>query len=294
MANKITPKPIKNCLFDADGVLWIGDKVIPGAPETFDRLREMGINVFIITNNPTSTRHQLATKFMGKGFRDISDDMVISAGYVTAQYLVSLGFTDKRRRVFVVGEPGLIQEMRNNGINAIGIDDFPNVPIAQVEIPGDILACVVALDFDLTYRKLAIGNRVVVENDALLIGTNCDNSLPLGAGIFVPDAMPNIAALEVSTGRKAIVLGKPSKLMFEPLRSLLHLNNEETLMVGDRLNTDIQFAKNIKSRGAIVLTGITTREDALSEKPEGRPDFICQSVVDIPDLIARINKEAGL
>ena len=284
-------RPIKNVLFDADGVLWVGGKTIPSAPPTFVKLREMGLNVYVVTNNPTHTRAAIAQKMINRGFKDITEDMIISAGYVTSQYLYNHGFKDKRRKVFVVGEHGLIEEMRNNGVNAIGVDDLPDTPVEDLKLDPAILACVVALDMTLTYRKLAIGNRVIVENDALLLGTNCDNALPLGNGVFVPDAYPNILALENSSGRKAVVLGKPSKLMVEPLQRLKGLDVNETLMVGDRLNTDIMFSKNIGSRGCLVLTGITTREDALNVPIAERPNFICNSVADLPELITKVNAE---
>jgi phosphoglycolate/pyridoxal phosphate phosphatase family enzyme len=257
--------------------------------KAIDALREMDISPYIVTNNPTNTRHELAERFVAKGFHNIPDDMVVSAGYVCTRYLLSIGFDDPERRVFVVGEPGLIREMKQNGVSALGVDDFPEDDLSDLKIPDDIYAVVVALDRTLTYRKLAIGNRVIVENDALLIGTNCDASLPLGGGIIVPDAWPNILALEAASGRTATVLGKPNKLMFEPLRLSKQLDKEETIMVGDRLNTDIQFAKNIGARGVLVLTGVTTRDDVAAAPADERPDFICDSVVDIPALVAKLN-----
>ncbi|OHT13315.1 haloacid dehalogenase-like hydrolase family protein [Tritrichomonas foetus] len=284
-------KSIKTVLFDADGVLWCGDNLVPGAPEVFDKLREMGINPYLVTNNPTSTRNEIANRLMGKGFRNIPDDMIVSAGYVTTQYLLSMGFSDQRRKVFIIGEQGLINEMRNNGVNALGVDDFPDDELATLKIDEDILAVVVALDRTLTYRKLAIGNRIVVENDALLIGTNCDCALPLGHGVFVPDAMSNILALQSSSGRKAIMLGKPSKLMFEPLKKTKGLDASEAIMVGDQFKTDIQFAKNIGARSTIVLTGVTTKDDIAAINPELKPDYVKESVRDIPDLVREINEK---
>ncbi|KAK8860652.1 p-nitrophenyl phosphatase [Tritrichomonas musculus] len=291
-------KSIKTVLFDADGVLWCGDNVVPGAPEVFDKLREMGIHPYLVTNNPTSTRNEIANRLMGKGWHNIPDEMIVSAGYVTTQYLLSIGFSDQRRKVFIIGEPGLIKEMRNNGVNALGIDDFPpeNTPegnLATLKIDENILAVVVALDRTLTYRKLALGNRIIVENDALLVGTNCDTALPLGGGVFVPDAMSNIIALQTSCGRKAVMLGKPSKLMFEPLKSSLNLDASEAMMVGDQFKTDIQFAKNIGSRSTIVLTGVTTKDDVLAINPELKPDYVKDSVRDIPDLVREINAKAA-
>jgi phosphoglycolate/pyridoxal phosphate phosphatase family enzyme len=285
-------RPVKTVLFDADGVLWVGDKLIPGAAETIDVLRAMGVAPYVVTNNPTNTRHEIAAKLMAKGFHNVPDEMIVSAGYVTTQYLLSIGFDDPSRRVYIVGEAGLIREMQQNGITALGVDDFPPDDLAELKIPDDIYAVIVALDRTLTYRKLAIGNRIIVENDALLIGTNCDHALPLGHGIIVPDAWPNILALQAASGRTATVLGKPSRLMFEPLRISKNLNKDETIMVGDRLNTDIQFAKNIGARGVLVLTGVTTRDDAEAVGPEERPDFICNSVADIPGLVKELNRKA--
>jgi phosphoglycolate/pyridoxal phosphate phosphatase family enzyme len=286
-------RPDKTVLFDADGVLWVGDKLIPGASETIDALRSMGVTPYVVTNNPTNTRHEIAAKLMAKGFHDVPDEMIVSAAYVTTQYLLSIGFDDPARRVYIVGEDGLIREMKQNGVAALGVADFPDDDLADLEIPEDISAVVVALDRTLTYRKLAIGNRIVVENDALLIGTNCDHALPLGRGIVVPDALPNILALQAASGRTATVLGKPSRLMFEPLRIARNLDKDETIMVGDRLNTDIQFAKNIGARGVLVLTGVTTRDDAEAVAPEQRPDFICNSVADIPGLVRDLNRMAA-
>lgn len=284
-------KKIKAVLFDADGVLWVGKKIIPGAAETINKLREMNVNPYIVTNNSTSTRHQFASNLMNNGFQDITDDMIVSAGFVTAQYLLDIGFSDQKKKVFIVGENGLVDEMRLNGINALGVDDFPDDDLSELVIGDDIGAVVVALDRTLTFRKLALGNRVVVENDALLIGTNCDTTLPLEHGIFVPDAMPNILALQTSTGRKAKILGKPSKIMFDPLKKIKKLDPCETLMVGDRLNTDILFAKNIGANSVLVLTGITTRDDARVAEPNQKPDFICDSVANIPDLVKYINEK---
>ncbi|KAK8867042.1 p-nitrophenyl phosphatase [Tritrichomonas musculus] len=287
------PNPIKTVLFDADGCLWVGSKLVPGANEVLNILREDGVNPYIVTNNSNNSREEIVEKLLKKGFSNITKEMIISAGYCTAQYLLSLGFKDPNRKVFVVGESGLIQELKNNGITTLGIDDFPDEDIEELHIDPSILAVVGALDTTLTYKKLAIGCRIVIENDALLIGTNCDNADPVGPGIYVPDALPTILFLEGSTNRKAIVLGKPTKSMFEPLRALKGIEGKETMMVGDRLNTDIKFSKIIGARGTVVLTGITKMEDAQAAPKDNRPDFIAKSVADVPDIVKEINRKAS-
>lgn len=283
-------KAVETVLFDADGCLWVGPNTVPGAPECLLALQDAGVNVFVVTNNSNNTREEIAQKLRSRGFTNMTSDNVISAGYVTAQYLVAHGFADQSRRVFVLGEPGLIQEMRLHGINACGGDEVDEKkPIQDLFIDPSFGAVVAALDETLTYRKLAIATRIVIENDALLIGTNCDAADPLGNGVFVPDAMPTIMAIEGATGRKAIVLGKPTHFMFEPLRSR-GFKSENTMMVGDRLNTDIMFAKTIGARGTVVLTGITTRDEALNEM-QNQPDYICNSSADVAELVKNINKE---
>jgi HAD superfamily hydrolase (TIGR01450 family) len=242
-----------------------------------------------VTNNSINTRRQIAAKLTARGFNDVTEDMIISAGYVTAQFLLSLGFEDQSRMVFVVGESGLVDELKDHGINACGEESFPaGTPIGELDIPNGFRAVVAALDTTLTYRKLAIATRIIIERDAIFIGTNCDSADPLGHGIFVPDALASIMALEGSTGRKAIVLGKPTPHMFEPLKRAGGVLPENTMMVGDRLNTDMKFARIIGAKGTVVLTGVTTREDALSEC-ENSPDFICDSVADVADLVLKEN-----
>ena len=282
---------VETVLFDADGCLWVGPNTVPGAPECLAALQEAGLNVYVVTNNSNNTREEIAEKLRTRGFKNMTADNVISAGYVTAQYLLSLGFSDQSRRVFVLGETGLVKELRQNGINACGGDEFDDKLLIQdLTIDPAFCAVVAALDETLTYRKLAIGTRIVIENDAFLIGTNCDAADPLGRGIFVPDAMPTIMAIEGATGRKATILGKPTKFMFEPLR-MQGLKSENTMMVGDRLNTDMMFAKTIGARGTVVLTGITTRDDAVNEM-QNKPDYICDSSADVAELVKNINSEA--
>ena len=282
---------VKTVLFDADGCLWVGSKLVPGANDTIDLLRKDGIDPYIVTNNSNNSREEIVEKLHKKGFHDINREMIISAGYVTAQFLLNHGFNDTRRKVYVVGESGLVQELKNNGISALSVEDFPDDDLQTLQIDPTILAVVAALDETLTYRKLAIGCRIVIENDAFLVGTNCDNADPVGDGIYVPDSLPTIRFIESSTNRKAIILGKPTLSMFEPLKQHKGVKPEETMMVGDRLNTDIKFSKVIGARGTVVLTGITKKEDIDAAVSDNKPDYVLDSVAGIPQLVKEINSK---
>jgi phosphoglycolate/pyridoxal phosphate phosphatase family enzyme len=245
-----------------------------------------------VTNDSSNTREKIVAKVASRGFHAVTEDMIVSAGYTTGRYLLSLGFSDRARQVFVVGEEGLVKELRQQGINAFGSEVFDEkAELHKLDIPHAYGAVVAGVDTTLTYRKLAIATRIVIENDAVLIGTNCDSADPFGNGIFLPDAMPTIMALEGATGRKATILGKPTAQMFEPLRDIAGIRPENTIMIGDRLNTDVKFAKTIGAKSALVLTGATGREDARSD-PELIPDFVCESVADISELVFSLNRPA--
>jgi 4-nitrophenyl phosphatase len=276
---------VSTALFDADGCLWVGPTPVPGAPEILVTLREAGVKCFIVTNNSTNTREEIAAKLRSKGFFGITKDMVVSACYATALYLLSLGFHEESRRVFVVGEKGLVKELCAHGIDAVDGDYFDEgANIGDLKIDRRFLAVVAGCDTTLSYRKLAIATRIVIENDAYLIGTNSDAVDPLGHGIFIPDTLPTVMALEACTGRKAVFLGKPTAAMFDPVLKMHEVVREETIMIGDRLNTDIKFAKTVGIKSAVVLTGITTREEAQAES-ECPPDMILESVADLANAI---------
>jgi ribonucleotide monophosphatase NagD (HAD superfamily) len=128
--------PAKTIL--CDGVLWVGDKLVPGVAEAIDTLQSMDVTPYVVTNNPTSTRHAVSARLMAKCFHNVPDEMIVSPGCVTAQYLLSIGFDDPSRRVFIAREDGLIREMKQNGIAALGVNDFGDVELSELEIPEDI------------------------------------------------------------------------------------------------------------------------------------------------------------
>ncbi|KAH0786351.1 pyridoxal phosphate phosphatase [Histomonas meleagridis] len=277
-----------------DGVLWTNEEQIPGAVAAIENLQKAGFKTFVITNNSSDTREQISKKLYQIGFHSITQDTIVSSGYITAHYLISKGFLSNNKKVFVVGESGLKKELLQNGINALGEEDFPDKSLSNINIDKEISAVVVGFDSTLTYRKLGIGNRIIVENDAILIGTNCDKLQPIGNGMFVPDALPIIMALETSSGKKAVILGKPSEQMIFPLEKSTKMERSEMVMVGDNLFTDIKFAKNIGARSVLVMTGVTSKDDLLKVTDSCyTPDYVIESVALIPDLINKINEKNG-
>lgn len=247
MLNKLNPPPIRALILDMDGVLWKASEPIGDLPTTFARVRELGLRVMLVTNNSTRSPSFYLDKLAGFGVRAEPWQLITSA-IATASYL-------KRKypqggRVYIVGEVGLHEALAEQGF---------------VHAEKDVLAVVAGLDREFTYGKLKTGT-ILVRNGAALIGTNTDYSLPTPEG-QIPGAGSIVGALEIASATKAIVIGKPSPALFNAAMERLGAQPQETLVVGDRLETDIAGGQNAGCKTAIVLSGVATEEQARAWAP---------------------------
>ena len=218
-------------ILDCDGVLWRGDTPIPGAAEAVNALKASGKTVVFVTNNATLSRKGYVEKMRRMGIEATLDDVYCSS-YITARVLRRKGI----RKVFVIGEPGLVEELMEQGVE-------------QVE-PEEAECLVVGLDRDLTYRKLVEALKCL-RRGALFVATNIDPTLPVEHDVL-PGAGAIVAALEAASGRKPdIVVGKPSPVMFQIVLEEKHLQPSEVLVIGDRLDTDVMGAKRVGLAAAI-------------------------------------------
>jgi HAD superfamily hydrolase (TIGR01450 family) len=149
---------------------------------------------------------------------------------------------------------------------------------------ADIIA--VGLDRTLNYEKLAIAFKAI-SRGALFIASNEDISFPVEDG-FLPGAGAMVAAVERSTGKKPVVLGKPNRYGVELLLRENGLKKSEALMVGDRIETDILTGKHAGVRSVLVLTGASKKADIKRLRERERPDFVIESVAKLPELISRL------
>ncbi|WP_461866745.1 HAD-IIA family hydrolase [Thermococcus sp.] len=255
-------------IFDMDGVLYRGNTLIEGALEIVEFLKERGIPFIFLTNNSTKTAEMYREKLLRLGI-DVKEEQIITSGYATARYLRK---HFKKGRVFVIGGRGLIEEIRNIGWEIIW-------PEEAGEKWRDIDYVVVGLDTGLTYEKLKYAT-LAIRNGAEFIGTNPDTTYPSEEGI-VPGAGSIIAALKVATEREPLIIGKPYEPVWEIIRE--KLNEKEIWVVGDRLDTDIAFAKRIKAKAIMVLTGVNGIQDV--EKSEIKPDLILPSIKELLDYL---------
>ncbi len=235
-------RSIRGVVLDMDGVLWRGGQPLPGVEAFFAFLQQNGIRYALATNNSTKSVEMYVQQLAQAGV-PATPDQIITSAVATAEYI-------SRRYppgtpVYVVGEDGLHQALAERG--------FPFDPdAARLVVAG--------LDRRLTYEKIKIAAMRIREG-ADFIGTNPDRTFPMPEGL-IPGAGTVLAAIQAATDVAPHVIGKPETTMFEVALDHLGTRPEETLMIGDRLDTDILGAQRAGLRAALVLTGITTAEQA--------------------------------
>lgn len=255
-------RTISAVISDMDGVLWRGDTPLPGLTGLFELLCQRAIPFVLATNNSAKTRADYVHKLAQMGVGQIPETRIITSGTATVDYLRPL--YPHGARVHVLGGEGLRQTLSNAGHHL-------------VDESAEVVA--VGVDFDLTYDKLRRATRLIL-NGALFIGTNPDVTYPMADGLS-PGAGSIIAALSAATQTQPIIIGKPQRPMFESALRLLGTLPQNTLMIGDRLSTDIWGAQVVGLQTALVLTGITIREELVNAAPP--PDDVFD---DLPALVA--------
>ena len=229
-------------IFDIDGTVYLGDAVLPGAAETVAALRAAGRRTIFLSNNPTRTRQQYASKLAGMGIPTPPED-IVNSSFVMARWLLREA---PNARLYVVGEEPLMTDLRDAGF------EFS-------ERAGEIDIVVASFDRTFVYRKLQIAFDAI-RAGARLVATNPDRYCPVPGG-GQPDAAAIIAAIEACTGVKCDpIVGKPSPIMVSTVSSMLALPPERCIMVGDRLETDIKMGIEAGMATCLVLTGDATRE----------------------------------
>jgi HAD superfamily hydrolase (TIGR01457 family) len=239
-------------IMDMDGVLWLSDEPLPGMTAFFDFLRGRDIPFGLATNNSSKAPADYVKKLERMGVTGISEEQIVTSGTATTSYLQTEYPTGTS--IHVLGGDGLRKNMTEGGFTLS--DNGARV-------------VVVGLDPQLTYDKLKRA-ALLIRGGAAFVASNDDLTYPTPEGL-APGAGSIVAALKASTERDPIVIGKPHAPLFEASLRILNTLPEKTLMVGDRLNTDIAGAQKLGLRTALVLTGVSTREEiaATGIQPDG-------------------------
>lgn len=248
----------KNYLIDMDGVLMRGNTVIPGAAQFLERLKACGCKYLILTNNPLFTPIDLAHRLRMTGL-EVSDKNIFTSALATVQFLQR---QKPQGKVFVIGESGLTSLLHNAGYI-----------ITDIEPDYVILGETFAYNFEMVTK----GIRLIV-GGAKFIATNPDVSGPSESGI-VPACGAMAALIEKASGVSPFFVGKPNPLMMRMALNYLDVHSEETVMVGDRMDTDIYAGVTSGMDTILVLSGVTSRED-ITRYPY-QPTMVLDSVMDI-------------
>jgi glycerol 3-phosphatase-2 len=227
-------------LFDLDGVLYRGDAPVPKAADTVRALRALGKRVAFVTNNSSRTPEEVVRHLASVGV--VADPVEVETSALTlAAGLRDLGVGS----AFVIGEHGLRTALRDVGVSMVAPDE-----------PAE--AVVVGWDRSLTYDALRAAS-LAVQRGARLFASNADTTYPAPDGTTWPGTGVVVLALEAATGTQAKVFGKPNTPILEAARA--RAGGGRPLVIGDRVETDVEGARRLRWDSALVLTGISTRED---------------------------------
>ncbi|WP_318567154.1 HAD-IIA family hydrolase [Salinigranum marinum] len=255
----------EGALVDMDGTLYRGDRPIPGAREAITTLREAGVAVQFLTNNATNSPEKYVEKLAGMGIDATADD-VVTAGVVTADYLAREHRDD---RAFVVGEAALFEALADAGV-------------AVTEDPAETDVIVLSLDTGLNYDCFTRVLRAT-SPETPIVATNPDRTKPGTDGIL-PSAGLVIGAVEGMTGRAPdTVAGKPSEIAARFALDRLGVDAASCLLVGDRLDTDIEMGAAVGTTTVLVRTGVT--DDAALERSAIEPDVVLDSIAEIERVL---------
>jgi 4-nitrophenyl phosphatase len=257
----------KAFVFDMDGVFYVGARALPGVQELLDALALRGRKVMLATNNSMATPARNVERLAGMGVRVPAEEILTSA-LATHDYLLKT--LPPGSGIFVVGMPALREQLFSDGV-------FHPVQFGE-EQPA---ALVVGLDRQFTYDKLAAA-AAAIRGGARFIATTADATLPTEHGL-VPGAGSVVAAIRVASGVEPTVIGKPETPLLEMALARMGVEPREAVMVGDRLDTDILAGQRTGMLTALVLTGVSTREE-IAAFPI-KPDVVAD---DLPSLTAAI------
>jgi glycerol-1-phosphatase len=239
-----------NFLLDLDGCVWVGNIPTPGAPEAVAELRAAGKSIAFLTNDSRRSPEEYVRKLWSLGLR-ASLEEVITAGAAVQHMLADRG---TGRRAFVIGSSAVVRHVADSGQRIV--NGTPRETDAEI--------VVVAGHDDFNFRELRIATQATLAG-AELIALNRDPTFPADGGLW-PGTGAIVAALEYATDRRAKIAGKPERQIF--MTALDRLGDGRSLVVGDRLDADLGGAAAAGLDGAIVLTGVTSREQAeVAEDP---------------------------
>eukprot|EP00978_Attheya_sp_CCMP212_P022506 scaffold67198_cov50-Attheya_sp.AAC.7 len=274
-----------------------GDSLIPGIPETLAKLRAAGKKMYFVTNNSTKSRAGYKQKFDSLGL-DIPAEEIFSSSFAAAAYLEQTNFKETGKKVYIIGEVGICEELDLIDVPWIGgpqdSDKQPDMgPGGMLHHDKDVGAVIVGFDRNVNYYKIQSAQLCINENEGCeFIATNLDAVTHLTDAQEWAGNGSMVGAIKGCTGKEPIVVGKPSPLMIDYLANKLNLDKNRICMVGDRLDTDVLFGTDNGLKTLLVLSGVTSEEKLLSQENIITPDFYTDTINDFFMEVPAASKES--
>jgi NagD protein len=245
-------------IIDMDGVIYHGNKLLSGVTEFVNWLEASGKKYLFLTNSPERTPKELHEKMKRLGI-DIGEEHFFTSAIATANFLSS---QNPNGSAYIIGDAGLIHAMYSVGYTVNNVNP-------DYVVLGDT--------HSYNFEKIELAVNLVIKG-AKLIGTNPDISGPVENGI-TPSTKALIAPIEIASGKKAYYVGKPNPLMMRSALKILGVKREETIVIGDRMDTDVRCGLESEIDTLLVLSGITDRK-GIDQFPY-RPHYILNGIIDL-------------
>ncbi|HPM87774.1 MAG TPA: HAD-IIA family hydrolase [Bacteroidales bacterium] len=245
-------------IIDMDGVIYHGNRLLPGVTEFVSWMERSGKRYLFLTNASERTPKELHEKLKRLGI-EVGEDHFYTSALATASFLAS---QKPDGSAYIIGDAGLIHALYSVGytINNVNPDYV---------VVGDT--------HGYTFEKIELAVNLVIKG-ARLIGTNPDTSGPVETGI-TPSTKALVAPIEIASGKKAYFVGKPNPLMMRSALRKLEIKREDAIVIGDRMDTDIRCGLESEIDTLLVLSGITSKEDI--DKFPYRPKYVLDGVADL-------------
>jgi len=246
------PENIKGLIIDMDGVIWKGDSPIGDLISIFNYIRGRGLKFVFATNNSSKTPKQYMERLAKFGV-DVEPWQIITSSQAAAD-MVTQKFPHGTK-VFILGGDGIRVALEEKGFVPVGVDKAIQ---AQAVVMG--------IDLDVNFQKISEAT-LLVRSGIPFYATNADKTFPTPRG-EIPGSGAWISIITTATGIEPIVAGKPSPFLMELSMERLGTRRKETLVIGDRLETDIVAGQSAGCPCALVLSGVSTREEAIKWEPK--------------------------
>jgi NagD protein len=245
-------------IIDMDGVIYHGNKLLPGVTDFLNWLEESGKKYLFLTNSSERTPKELHEKLFRLGI-NVGEEHFYTSALATASFLAN---QKPNGSAYIIGDAGLIHALYSVGYTVNNVNP-------DYVVVGDTNG--------YNFEKIALAVNLVIRG-AKLIGANPDISGPVENGI-APSTKALIAPIEIATGKKAYYVGKPNPLMMRIALKRLGVKREDAIVIGDRMDTDVRCGLESEIDTLLVLSGITDRK-GIDQFPY-RPRYILNGIIDL-------------